>query len=134
MFLEFHFHFHVDAILGFAGDTIAFSTGSERMNAFILLIIMIPILALPNYESIAKISALGTGLIFMIFFIFGVYGLHLNGLQGFHSISIESLWPQSFEAFSNWFGVTVCKSIKRISIQNVCIANSHFTVLKLDLE
>ena len=116
--------FILDAILGFAGDTKTFTTGSEGFDAIFLLIIMTPFLFLPNYESLAKVSALGTGLIFVIFIVFGGYGLHTNGLEGFHSLSKNNLWPQSFEAFSNWFGVAVCKFRHLIMILPATLRNS----------
>ena len=71
--------------------------------------LVLKVLLLPNYESIAKISALGTGLIVVIFLFIGSYGLHQNGMEGFYSISWEEAWPENFAAFSNWFGVAVCK-------------------------
>jgi len=74
-----------------------------------MMILITPVLLLPNYESVAKISALGTGLIFVIFVAIGGYGLQAHGLEGFHTISRDDLWPHSFTAFSNWFGVVVCK-------------------------
>jgi hypothetical protein len=74
-----------------------------------MLILISPVLLVPNYESIAKISALGTGLIAAIFIFIGSYGLRKNGLEGIYSISWEEAWPKSFISFSNWFGVAVCK-------------------------
>jgi proton-coupled amino acid transporter len=96
-----------DAILGFARDTELFTSGSEKVDALLMLIIMIPFLFLPNLDSLGKISALGTGLIFAVFIVFGGYGLHKNGLDGFYTLSSSDFWPRSFEAFSNWFGVVV---------------------------
>jgi|FLMP01.2.fsa_nt_emb hypothetical protein len=97
-----------DAILGFVQAT-PFTSGSKATDAIFMLIFISPVLLLPNYESIAKISALGTGLIAIIFLFIGSYGLHQNGMEGFYSISWEEAWPENFAAFSNWFGVAVCK-------------------------
>jgi len=98
-----------DAILGFAADT-PITTGSQRSDALVMLILMTPICFLPNYEAIAKISALGINLIFAIFIVFMGFGFNLYGLEGFRSMSMDDLWPHDFSDFSNWFGVAACKS------------------------
>eukprot|EP00979_Chaetoceros_neogracilis_P000057 scaffold17_cov259-Chaetoceros_neogracile.AAC.9 len=92
------------AILGFVQAT-PFTSGSRTIDAIFMLILISPVLLVPNYESIAKISALGTGLIAAIFIFIGSYGLRKNGLEGIYSISWEEAWPKSFISFSNWFGV-----------------------------
>lgn len=108
--LVLHFlHRRVDAILGFAADT-PITTGSQRSDALVMLILMTPICFLPNYEAIAKISALGINLIFAIFIVFMGFGFNLYGLEGFRSMSMDDLWPHDFSDFSNWFGVAACKS------------------------
>lgn len=76
------------AILGFVQAT-PFTSGSKTIDAIFMLVLISPVLLVPNYESIAKISALGTGLIAAIFLFIGSYGLHKNGLEGFYSISWE---------------------------------------------
>lgn len=93
-----------DAILNFAEDT-PFTTGSKMIDALVLLIVIIPVLMLPNYESIARVSALGNSLILIVFVVIGVYGLQEYGTEGFNLTSKKDLWPESFSAFSSWFGV-----------------------------
>lgn len=86
------------------------TTGSMRMDALCLITIIAPTLLLPSYESAAKISALGTGLIFFIFCVIGYYGIQANGLVGFHNLTSRSsisMWPRSMTSFSKWFGIVV---------------------------
>ncbi len=86
------------------------TTGSIRMDALCLITIITPILLLPSYESAAKMSALGTGLIFVIFCVIGYYGIQANGLVGFHNLTGQSsisMWPRSVSSFSKWFGIVV---------------------------
>eukprot|EP00557_Chaetoceros_sp_GSL56_P002416 CAMPEP_0176489484 /NCGR_PEP_ID=MMETSP0200_2-20121128/7313_1 /TAXON_ID=947934 /ORGANISM="Chaetoceros sp., Strain GSL56" /LENGTH=306 /DNA_ID=CAMNT_0017886629 /DNA_START=447 /DNA_END=1364 /DNA_ORIENTATION=- len=95
-----------DAILGFAADT-PFTSGSQKTDALFMLVIMTPVLFLPNYKSLAKISAIGTFLIVAIFLFIAGYGLSLNGFGGLEMITWDDLFPRSFSAFSNWFGIMV---------------------------
>ncbi len=104
-----HYHYLKDAVLGFMEQT-EISTGSVRMDALCLIIVMIPILLLPSYESAAKISALGNWLIFIVFSVIGYYGIQANGLDGFHKLTSQSsisMWPRSIASFSKWFGIVV---------------------------
>lgn len=95
-----------DAILGFAADT-PFTSGSQKTDAFFMLVIMTPVLFLPSYKSLAKISATGTFLIVTIFLFIAGYGLNLNGINGLEILTWNDLFPRSFSAFSNWFGIMV---------------------------
>jgi hypothetical protein len=79
-----------------------------------MLIIMTPVLCLPSYKSIAKISAIGTLLIVAIFIFIAGYGLALNGIKGLQIITWNDLFPRSFSAFSNWFGIMVCKFVSQV--------------------
>lgn len=76
-----------------------------------MLVIMTPVLFLPSYKSLAKISATGTFLIVTIFLFIAGYGLNLNGINGLEILTWNDLFPRSFSAFSNWFGIMVCKFI-----------------------
>ncbi len=103
-------HNHLrDAILGFMEQT-DMTTGSIRMDALCLIMIIAPILLLPNYESAARISAFGNYLIFAIFSVIGYYGIQANGLVGFQNLTSQrtiSMWPHSVASFSKWFGIVV---------------------------
>jgi amino acid permease len=95
-----------DAILGFIQET-PFKTDEPRLNATFMLFLIIPVLMLPDYESIAKVSALGTGLVCAVFGIIASIGILQNGFAGFYTISWDSLWPSSLSSLSRWFGITV---------------------------
>ena len=92
------------------------------IDALVLLIVIIPVLMLPNYESIARVSALGNSLILIVFVVIGVYGLQEYGTEGFNLTSKKDLWPESFSAFSSWFGVCACKFYKLILV-TICLLN-----------
>lgn len=94
----------IDAILGFIHDT-PFTSGNDRIDAVFIIVLITPVLFLPNYESISKVSALGTSLIGAIFLYFTYYGYETYGLQGISSVGWDDAWPKNFSALSNWFGV-----------------------------
>jgi len=96
-----------DAILGFAADT-PLTTGHKRNDATCLLIVLLPILTMKDYSAISKISAFGTSILFAIFGMIAIYGLQQHGFDGFDTTTFcdrLNLYPASFTAFSNWFGV-----------------------------
>ena len=97
-----------DAILGFIHDT-PFTSGNDRIDAVFIIVLITPVLFLPNYESISKVSALGTSLIGAIFLYFTYYGYETYGLKGISSVGWDDAWPKNFSALSNWFGVAACK-------------------------
>ena len=74
-----------------------------------MLLIIIPLASLSDFSVIARVSALGTALIFLIFILIGSYGIHENGLTGFTNITEQRLWPNGVSGFSSWYGVVACK-------------------------
>jgi amino acid permease len=95
-----------DAILGFIQQT-PLQSDNPRFNAIFMVLFIVPVLMLPNYESIAKVSALGTGLVCAVFGIVAVMGILQNGFAGFFTISWDNLWPSSLSSLSSWFGIAV---------------------------
>lgn len=95
-----------DAILGFMQET-PLKSDNPRVDALFMLLFIIPVLLLPNYESIAKVSALGTGLVCAVFGIIAVIGMLQNGFAGVYTITWDALWPSSLSSLSRWFGIAV---------------------------
>lgn len=94
-----------DAILGFVAST-PLTTGSNNLDAICLLLIIGPLASLSDFSLIAKVSAIGTFIIFFIFISVGFYGIHENGIvDGLASIPEQNLWPDGFSGFSSWYGV-----------------------------
>lgn len=97
-----------DAILGFIADT-PFTMGSKIYDTLGMLLIIIPLASMSDFSLIAKVSAIGTSIIFAIFLLIGYYGIEENGLRGFSSISEQHLWPKTLSSFSSWYGVVACE-------------------------
>jgi hypothetical protein len=98
-----------DAILEFIADT-PVSSGVKYIDALVMLLILLPLASLTDFTLIAKISALGTSVIFLIFILIACYGIHENGFTGFTtaSLSEQSLWPDGFSGFSSWYVSFLC--------------------------
>jgi len=105
-----------DAILGFVQET-PFTTQSKAKDTILILVVCIlPLASLSEFKYMANFSACGIVAILCVYGSILWYGHDLLQQQQpppqQYTTTVPTtipLWPASTTAFSNWFGVAVCK-------------------------